>query len=134
MFKDLDPNGKKILDLLIEHGANQIEISQNMVTNMIGAASASNYPVVLKYLLTKFSRDQIEFRCYKLDANISQPELDCHEGKTPLMWCIDNDDPIQCMSILIKAGANTNCQNSNGINIFHIAAMNKRTDILIYLL
>ena len=70
LFKDLDPNGKKILDTLIANGANQIEISHNIITNMIGAAAASNYPVVLRYLLTKFGREQIEFKCYKMNANI----------------------------------------------------------------
>lgn len=55
---------------MIQNGANQIEFPKNLVTNMIGAAAACNYPVVLKYLLTKFGRDQIEFICYKLDQNI----------------------------------------------------------------
>ena len=109
LFKDLDPNGKKVLDVLIENGANQVEISPNIVTNMIGAAAATNYPVVLKYLMTKFGREQIEFRCYKLNDSICQPELDGNEGKTPLMFSIDNEDPLECISILIKAGANTKC-------------------------
>ena len=29
LFKDLDPNGKKILDIMIQNGANQIEFPKN---------------------------------------------------------------------------------------------------------
>jgi len=60
--------------------------------------------------------------------------LDGNEGKTPLMLCIDNENPIECLSLMIKAGANTECENKNGVNIFHIAATEKKTEIIIYLL
>jgi hypothetical protein len=109
LFRDLDPRGKKILDTLIENGACQIEISSNIVTNMIGAAAATNNPIILKYLLTNFGREHIEFRCYKLNENIHQQEFDGNEGKTPLMFSIDNEDPLECLAVLIKAGANTKC-------------------------
>jgi len=66
--------------------------------------------------------------------------FDGNEGKTPLMLCIDNEfsseseNPLECLSILIKNGANTECQNKNGINVFHVAIKERRIDIIIYLL
>lgn len=113
---------------------NQVEMYQNIITNLIGAAASYNNPIILKYLIGKFGKEQIEFKCYKLNENVTDALMDGNEGKTPLMFCIDNENPSECLSILIKSGANVQCQNNNGINIFHIAALQKRIDIIIFLL
>ena len=57
LFKDLEPDRKRVLDILIDNGGNEIEISENIVTNMIGAAAAINNVKLLQYLLTKFNQD-----------------------------------------------------------------------------
>jgi hypothetical protein len=77
-------------------------------------------------LAVSFCRKSIAIECIKILANTDGVNLDPRDddGWTPLMyaaqWC-DNDS-IECVKVLLKAGANVNAVDLHGVTALHAAS------------
>lgn len=54
-------------------------------------------------------------------------------GYTPLMLAVQGDENIECVKLLVEAGADVHVKDRYGHTLLHIAAMSKSNEVLRYL-
>lgn len=142
VFLAIASQSEECLDLVIQEGASltergMVQGTQDdylLVSNAIGFAAYVGCAPALKVLLEKIPQciEERSSECPGLTIKKGAKKSALF-GYTPLMLAVQNDDNIECVKLLVEAGADSNVKDRFGHTLLHIAAMSKSNNILRYL-